>query len=840
MERRQRIIPNPIRTARERAAARLSPTHNKVLFHGPSLRESNLPEPVQRESKLPEPATYTEKASRFEMVYGGTWLNYIGIILFTTGILTYLTVALTPRLANGILQCIAGISLGLVMIFTGYYLHRRSMQKFAHIIVAGGFAITFFTVCASYFHYHLIREWPLFIAIFITVAGSGVSIFRLDSKFIGNCMLIAVFLAPALLRFDFNGVGIISLYLISVNLGIAYVAYYKKWDYFLIVSYIATYLLYFRSFHLSHPLHTLGFLVVIYLIYLFSNNMLHFVRRTSSGFQMALSYINPTVFAVVSYFILLRMANIWAVIAYVLLGAIHLHLSRKAGRLQENDPLFRDLVNNHLILGLLFLTSAISFVTYFSIDTRFFPLVVALWFIEAYILFLMSFRAAGIERILRRYSYFALLLASIELCYVIPTMGQSTGALATYLFSSVGYFFIFTRIYSMKNLLGDEEKCYMVITALSSLGAAGYLLATLSAGDLYLKTCATLLSAALLYMSLRYFDIMLPWHRLAFAGLSLISLNLLFSGLTQGERALPPFLNGRFGGMMLIFLIYLTCYFLLRKNESRIPPGERWTIAAIPYMMTIIMMKGILIELPGGGSTAIWSLMGLLLLHSSLKNSKTDAFRLLSAPMTIRGLSSYSTGSASRESFTVISYLIFFAVFIKSVLFDANFSFAGGRITLPAPGALHSGELHSMISITIAYICAARLVWKSYDTRNLLVALGLFIFCFQSSFVLYKLWGVWDYFQTILSAYWSIISFAFISYGIFRELKIFRLFGLILLSADLLKIGFVDLWVLSYNNRVITFTIIGLIMMITSFLYQKNRNNIADRPNAGKLAIRAV
>lgn len=1125
---------------------------------------------------------YTEKASRFEMAYAGTCLNYVGLVFLITGILTYLTVQLSSSLPNGVLQCIAGLSLGLTMILTGYYLNHRNMQKFAHIVVAGGFCIMFFTVCATYFHFHLIREWLLFLSIFVIVAASGISIFRLDSKFIGNSMLVTVFLAPALMKFGFSSVGTISLYLIAVNLGIAYVAYHKKWDYYLIVSFVSTYLLYFCSFHFTQPVHALGFLIVMYLIYLFSNNVLHFVRKTSSGFHMALSYINPTVFAVVSYFLLIKMANLWATIVYLMLAVIHLVLTVRARRLEERDALFTDIVNNHLILGLLFLTASISFVTYFSNATAFFPVVTALWFIEAYVLFVISFHLRGLERILRRYSYFAMTLASAQLFYVIPTMGQSLSALAIYLmaclsycvyfnaiyqrrqivgseeksamtvsliaaigvvtyiiyrfsletlwipvlcglfshlllyvsmrfnalystilrrfsfaymalftcqlvlmkvnsshtalvsteflmlliswvlyvgyfaflrayraaageevrfamtfslvasfalltylvheavtvrlylpiaygalslcalfvsntflkehaqlmrrfsyawmvlftcfqilllnvagafkipsqqfvlsmlslvmyttyfaifyrlrsdateeekyartlsllgavvmaihiiyssfvgtlylplvsgilahmalqvslrlmpeysklwrrlsfllmafvayslffalpispgmkmtvvsakfilyfFSSTLYFTYFLALYRHRDAFGSEERYYMALTALSSLVIAGYLLITLSSGVLYLKVCATLLSAAVLFVSLRYFEIMIDYHKLAFLGLTGVTLSILFSGFMIAQA--PLFLNIRFGAMMLIILIHLLCYVMLRRNEDRIPAADRWTIGAIPYMIIIIAMKAFLLEMPGSGSTVIWSLMALAMLYYSTRNSEGDVFRLLSAPMSLKGLSSYSSAGTSRENVTALSYLMFFVTFLKSVVFDANFFIKAGRIDIPAPGTLNPGDVLSMLILTIVYICAARLVWKSYETRNLLVALGLFIFSFQSSFVLYKLWGVWDYFQTILSAYWSIIAFAFITYGIYRELKVFRLFGLILISATIMKIGYVDLWVLSYNNRVITFTILGLIMMVTSFLYQKNRNTIAEKSTPGSLAV---
>jgi len=281
------------------------------------------------EPAKPVKKAYTEKASKMEMEFAGTWLNFAGIIFLIIGIIIYLTIALKD-VTYGITQTISGISLGLLLVLTGHYLFQKNMQKFAHPLIGGGFCITFFTLCAAYFHYHIMPQLLFFITIFITIAWSGISIFKYDSKLIGNGMLIAAFLAPLFMQFSFSNVWIISTYLIAINLGVAYVAYYKKWDYYLTVAFLATYLLYFSTFHFSHPYHALAFLVTIYLLYLVSNNVLHFVRKSSSGYQIFLSYLNPVIFAVTSYFLLLKMANLMATAIYVDLGIIHLLLSWKA------------------------------------------------------------------------------------------------------------------------------------------------------------------------------------------------------------------------------------------------------------------------------------------------------------------------------------------------------------------------------------------------------------------------------------------------------------------------------------------------------------------------------
>jgi hypothetical protein len=1018
----------------------------------------------------PEPAgeprkAYTEKASRVEMEFAGTYLNLIGIIFLIVGIVIYLSMQLYCTFTSGIGQSITGIALGILLVFTGHHLYQKNMQKFAHPLIAGGFCIVFFALCASYFHYHLIREWMLFLAIFITVAWSGISIFKYDSKLIGNGMLIAAFLAPFFMKFTFSGVGVISFYLIAINCGVAYVAYYKKWDYYLTVAFIATYILYFNQFHMSQPQHALFFLVAIYLLFLVSNNVLHFVRKSSSDYHVFLSYISPTIFAITSYFVLLKMANIWATLIYVGLAAIHLLLTYKARRMEEKDPHFGDIVKNNLVLGILFLTASISFITYFSKGTACFSIVTGLWFIEAYYLLKYSFQMKGYEGILRRYSYLAMTLASAQLLAVIPTMeadiiykvmlfkrsivlpmavdlsyisrffiylassgiylnyfltlyrqrarlgteenyaatsslliaygimayiiyafitvallkqvcfgliafvtlhisishlreyerlmrrlsyvpmalmayfllaavpslpsnnpvGQAIQFL-TYL-SSAGIFFgYFLTLYRLRVQLSDEERYSMSFSLIASLittyfmtihytpgglsllvslavaafamlhigrryfsefglffrgysyfsmlslayclfflfplqdnsvfslfslksitytlGAiffyeyfltlhrhrasqsilesraamipaalagfitTGYLLLKLTGSPLAMEICGALLCAFIIYFSLKYSDVLKGYHNVGFLGQMAIAIIIIFCGFSN----LPLFINERFMGFLLIAAIFALCGVVLKKHEHLLAGDEKWTPPAMNAMAALVVMKAFLLESTGFGCTFIWSLMALGLLH-------------------------YGQLHKEKEKYTTISLILFFITFIKSIVFDANFVYANGTFSLSGLGTVPFSCYAFIAGIIVTYGLAARLIWNSPELRNLMVALALFIFCFQFSFILYRFCGLLDYFQVLLSGFWSIFAFSFITFGILRELKIFRQFGLMLLISSILKILFVDLWVLNSYNKVTTFVIIGALLMVTSFLYQKHRAIIAEKSQARRLAL---
>jgi len=1155
----------------EEKTAVAAPDNNPVKTESSAGNSEDRPAHIGIEPAKPARKAYTEKASKMEMEFAGTWLNFAGIIFLIIGIIIYLTIALKD-VTNGISQTISGISLGLLLVLTGHYLFNKNMQKFAHPLIGGGFCITFFTLCAAYFHYHIMPQLLFFITIFITIAWSGISIFKYDSKLIGNGMLIAAFLAPLFMQFSFSNVWIISTYLIAINLGVAYVAYYKKWDYYLTVAFLATYLLYFSTFHFRHPYHALAFLVTIYMLYLVSNNVLHFVRKSSSGYQIFLSYLNPVIFAVTSYFLLLKMANLMATAIYVGLGIIHLLLTWKAARMEETDSTFREIVKNNLVLGVLFLTASVSFITYFSNYTACFSIVTALWFVEAFALLICSFRWKGYETILRRYSYLSLLLASAQLAFVIPTMEANIFMLKlgdaakiaiplssiikflVYLLSAMAYFKYFDILFSKRDQIGSEEKGVMITALLASyativynifafspvplclelgLGALAlvtlrmsrtlykeydcsfrclsyaslmincvYLAFILQAADsasfisshiatgiagaaLYfsyflalrgmkndldeqekhaapLSLCIsfiitawtlfqipvlyplafTLLALGTLHVSFRWlgdYALFFRWYSYAlmvtsfcctyiqatmqngaeselagiivaavstalyilfflslylrrdklaaeditamnaslygiyaqifmalnlylhnqpvltgaFAAISLISLAMSCSGIPLCARSLrrlsfmslilfswqiagmlsetvrtsllipsgdffvlissvavlfahflishrrrissaaeeqvymslsymaamgltsyillgnshngslayleaagtvvsamlivlglrfndvlkgfynfgtvglmgvtaavlftgsmekTPFLNEGFGAAIFITALFIACAAVMKRKDCVLGNDEKWSVKAIQAMTLIIVMKSILLQSTGSLTTFLWSFIALVVLY-------------------------FATSGTRKDSLVTLAQVLFFMAFLKSILFDANFVFANGTFEVLAQGTLPVLEYIFIVAIVATFGVAARRVWGEYDLRNLLVALALFIFSFQCTFILYRHFGLLDCFQVILSTIWSIMALIFITLGIRKELKIYRQFGLMLLVASILKICFVDTWVLNVFYNVTTFVLIGVLLMLTSFLYQKNRGQIAEKTQVKKLAI---
>lgn len=78
--------------------------------------------------------------------------------------------------------------------------------------------------------------------------------------------------------------------------------------------------------------------------------------------------------------------------------------------------------------------------------------------------------------------------------------------------------------------------------------------------------------------------------------------------------------------------------------------------------------------------------------------------------------------------------------------------------------------------------------------------------------------------QTIkiaLPVLWGAIAFVFLSIGIKRQLKQLRIMALVLLAVTLLKLFIYDINNVSEAGKIIAFIILGIVLLIMSFMYQK-------------------
>jgi uncharacterized membrane protein len=84
--------------------------------------------------------------------------------------------------------------------------------------------------------------------------------------------------------------------------------------------------------------------------------------------------------------------------------------------------------------------------------------------------------------------------------------------------------------------------------------------------------------------------------------------------------------------------------------------------------------------------------------------------------------------------------------------------------------------------------------------------------------------------QVLLSAYWALLGFASLLFGLLRDDRRFRIAGFALLAVAIAKVFLVDLSTLESIYRVLSFIALGLLLLAAAFAYQRIRARIAEAP----------
>ena len=271
--------------------------------------------------------------------------------------------------------------------------------------------------------------------------------------------------------------------------------------------------------------------------------------------------------------------------------------------------------------------------------------------------------------------------------------------------------------------------------------------------------------------------------------------------VTLGALALP-WKACQEGPGIVAFCLVLTMF----VGSYVISARERLAHVSVGLASIILVKFSLTISL-GAFSTLVWGVWATLLLYKSFQPRVQKDWNQLGT-----GLFDYGR-------------LLFVMTFLKSIVFDANF-------------VNSAGWTHCLCSVGVAAVSliTAHAVVVRRKARNAFVLLGLLVFCFQVTSTLHQWWGTMVEFQPLLSGYWCLTAFLLIGLGIHLKVKVYRLFGLVTLVSSTLKILMIDIHVLDSYSQTNTYLILGSLLMMTSFLYQRQggKSRLLPEPVGGE------
>lgn len=274
----------------------------------PFTLKSPLQEPAENAEAQDAPLR-EETHRDLESTIGGSWFNWIGIIAVTFGVGFFLKYAFDQQWIGPAGRITLSALLGIGLLYVADRLRRRGLKSYAYVLSGGGILILYLADFAAYNYYHLVSQPTAFLLMAAVTTTAVLLSVRLDALPVAMLGLVGGFLMPVLLSTGVdNAVGLFT-YIALLDAGVLAVAYFKRWRSLDFASFAATVVMtlgWAAKFYEPGKLWvTLFFLSVFFLLYsllAIFHNVLH--RRLTQWFDVTLAFANGAFYFGFSYFIL--------------------------------------------------------------------------------------------------------------------------------------------------------------------------------------------------------------------------------------------------------------------------------------------------------------------------------------------------------------------------------------------------------------------------------------------------------------------------------------------------------------------------------------------------------
>ncbi|MGE0884994.1 MAG: DUF2339 domain-containing protein [Blastocatellales bacterium] len=865
----------------ERTAKPLKPEHSVQPSHKPVIPEASAPE-FKDFTKAGKSAAssswFSLEGKDLEALIGGNWFSRIGIFAIILSVGFFLKLAFENQWIGATGRVMIGVVAGISMLFGGERMRAKNYRYYAHGLSGGGIAILYLTLFAAFARYHLIGQMPAFVLMSLVTATAVLLAARYDALAIAILGLIGGFLTPILLSTGKdNQVGLFS-YITLLNLGVLALAYFKQWRFLNFLTFIATVLMsaaWADEWYAPEKLWTTIFfftlLFAIFALLAIFHNVLN--RKPVEWPEILLILVNAGFYFSACYGLLESGYYSYLGLFAVLVSAFYLGLGYLTYSRDRED---KYLILTFLGLASLFLTLAVPIqlnqhwvtmawaiegviLTWIGLradhrGTRFSAVVV---FVIAVFHWLMidlgefAFRGqsnftplfnrraiscialiaclAGAAWLYRRYGE---KVAEQEKLVLAGSFALAANALAV-LWLSLDLRDYFEQAKAPLRLLVDDEPWQW--DAISKLDSIKHMLLTL-------LWCVY--GSALLWFG--FAKRLQPLRRSALLLLGLAGFKvLLFDAQYYAAPWRTLILNPVFASYAIMVATLAASYWRYLRSEANEIKERDSILMALQAGANLLALIGLSLEINGHFTarqrgderylrtsltstkqfvlTALWSIYGASILAIGVKSAK-------------RWLRIGALGLLALTIFKVLIIDLWDSVYGRTPLF--NQTFAAFMIIVAA--LAYAYWLYSNASGLEENL-------RSRITRLLLISanlLAVFALSTESDSYFSAAMGPLDFGseswreanlsrQLWLSVIWAVYSGGMLAVGLWRRNRLLRLMALSLLGLTILKVFLVDLSSLDKIYRVISFVVLGVILLAVSFLYQRSQQRMAGGNNEG-------
>jgi uncharacterized membrane protein len=249
------------------------------------------------------------KRRDLESTIGGSWFNWIGIIAVTLGVAFFLKFAFDKQWIGPVGRVSLAAVVGIALLYLGERLRGRGLKSYAYVLSGGGILILYLSDYAAYDFYHLIGQTTAFLLMAVVTTTAVLLSVRLDALPVAILGLVGGFMAPLLLSTGVDNEVALFTYIALLDAGVLAVAYFKRWRTLDFLSFAGTVAITlgwaFQFFTSVNVWTTLVFLSVFFVLYSLLPIFHNVLRgQPSRWFDVALAIANATFYFGLSYVML--------------------------------------------------------------------------------------------------------------------------------------------------------------------------------------------------------------------------------------------------------------------------------------------------------------------------------------------------------------------------------------------------------------------------------------------------------------------------------------------------------------------------------------------------------
>ncbi len=245
-------------------------------------------ETLQAPTFPPKPGFF-ERNPDLEKFIGENLANKIGIGILVLGIAFFVKYAINQNWINEIGRVMIGVLCGGALLGLAHYL-RQKFTAFSSVLVGGGIAVLYLTITIAFQEYQIFNQTAAFIIMV------GITAFTIALSLGYNKIELAILAilggygSPFMVSTGEGNYVVLFTYILTLNVGMLILAYYKKWNAINIICYIFTLMLFgswlgtkFDANQVSLVNGALLFSTAFYLVFFAMNIINNLKERRSFG-----------------------------------------------------------------------------------------------------------------------------------------------------------------------------------------------------------------------------------------------------------------------------------------------------------------------------------------------------------------------------------------------------------------------------------------------------------------------------------------------------------------------------------------------------------------------------